>query len=123
MRFITPQYRWSGTRLCSGDVREWRSRMRVVHLIQCAGKTIPKTTTTNHKQDKAARSKMSNNAAKKEEPTAGPSSGAPKVEEKKKLPQLGALEDDDEFEEFSADGESLVVDHGFSKQRPKSGGT
>ena len=51
---------------------------------------------------------MSNNATKKEEPTAGPSTGGAKVEEKKKLPQLGALEDDDEFEEFSADGECFA---------------
>ena len=51
-------------------------------------------------------------ATKKEESTAGPSS-APKVEEKKKLPQLGALEDDDEFEEFSADGELLARRRGI----------
>jgi len=46
-------------------------------------------------------------ATKKQEAAAGPST-APKVEEKKKLPQLGALEDDDEFEEFSADGKSSL---------------
>ncbi|KAK1925721.1 DSS1/SEM1 family-domain-containing protein [Papiliotrema laurentii] len=52
---------------------------------------------------------MSNapNPSNAKQPEAGPSS-APKVEEaaaKKKLPQLGALEDDDEFEEFPAQGE------------------
>ncbi|WVQ84381.1 hypothetical protein IAT38_006533 [Cryptococcus sp. DSM 104549] len=38
---------------------------------------------------------------KKDAPAAGPSNGAP-VQEKKALPKLGALEDDDEFEDFPA---------------------
>ncbi|WWD05246.1 hypothetical protein V865_003319 [Kwoniella europaea PYCC6329] len=39
---------------------------------------------------------------KEENATAGPSNGTAPTTEKKTLPKLGALEDDDEFEDFPA---------------------
>ncbi|ORY31805.1 DSS1/SEM1 family-domain-containing protein [Naematelia encephala] len=58
---------------------------------------------------------------KKDEPVAGPSTVVKEEETKKKLPQLGALEDDDEFEEFEPNDDSISFAEAMAKNAANPG--